>query len=331
MDFNLILKKTLERFPQNPYPLHSRVHRLTSFDSCSALCFVKRDDELGLAGSKIRKYRTLIPALLDHGIREVVIIGSAYSNHVLCISQLLIENRLKPTLFLKGDPSRSQQGNALFSQCLVSQRDIQWFTQAEWPHVEERAHAYAETQPHKTFVLVEGGSDVSALPGVLSLSLEIDHHEKALSESFQHLFLEAGTGLMSIAVILGHAWMQKETIIHVLVLAGQESDFRHRLRHFHHAFEKFLNCTCPFPQNFILHRPETLAAFGSTNQNLFQFIRNLAQTEGILTDPIYTGKLFMEAKKIVHQQALSGPILIHHSGGAFALAGFQSSLAAVLN
>ena len=124
------LQTFIDAFPQANYPFHSRVHRLASFDSQSVKCYVKRDDELGfgISGSKIRKYRSLIPWLKQEKIHEVVLIGSASSNHVLSLCQLLIENRLKPTLFLRGDPSYSKKGNCIFSSLFVPSSSIHWIS-----------------------------------------------------------------------------------------------------------------------------------------------------------------------------------------------------------
>ena len=108
------LKSCINFIPQASYPSIPGCIALAHLISPSINCFVKRDDELGfgISGSKIRKYRSLIPWLIQKGIEEVVIIGSSCSNHVLGLSQLLIENKLKPTLFLKGDPSYSLKGIA---------------------------------------------------------------------------------------------------------------------------------------------------------------------------------------------------------------------------
>jgi 1-aminocyclopropane-1-carboxylate deaminase len=152
------LTSCLAAIPQIDYPTHSRIHPLRSFIFPSVQCYVKRDDELGfgISGSKIRKYRSLIPFLLAKQVQEVVVIGSAYSNHVLSFVQLMIENGLQPTLFLRGDPSRSLQGNALLTSLFVLPSAIHWLSQSDWKNVESLAYLYASKQNHSTFVLPEG-------------------------------------------------------------------------------------------------------------------------------------------------------------------------------
>ena len=79
-------------------------------------------------------------------------------------------------------------------------------------------------------------------------------------------------------------------------------------------------------KQFKLYRPTQAKAFGSVNAALFNYIKFLAKEEGFFTDPIYSAKLFWEAKNIVTAQALRGNVLIIHSGGALTLMGFQNQL-----
>lgn len=135
------LLEHLEQIPQAPYPLQSRIHPLRSFHFPATQCFIKRDDELGfgVSGSKIRKYRTLIPFLYRSNIKEVILIGSVQSNHILSCVQLLIEKGITPTLFLRGDPKRPLQGNALLTSLFVPSSSIHWYSKENWKKVEEEA------------------------------------------------------------------------------------------------------------------------------------------------------------------------------------------------
>lgn len=322
-----LLLEILSHVPQANYPHLSRVHSLRTF-SQHLLChaYVKRDDELGfgISGSKIRKYRSLLPFLCSQELESVVVIGSAYSNHVVSIVQLLIENGIQPILFLRGHPERAQQGNNLFIQLFCN--NIHWIPKDRWPYVEQLAQEYVEKRKSRSFILPEGGSSLEAIPGTLSLSLDIARNEKELGLDFDHIWIESGTGMMASSLILGYAWMRKPTQIHVLLLAGDEAYFLKQLRKFHQGFEQLIQQQCSWPENFILHTPRQLVSFGSTNSFIFREIQRIAQEEGFLTDPIYTAKLFIEAKQWIKESQIAGNVLIHHSGGALTLTGFQNQL-----
>lgn len=321
-------KSCLAAIPQADYPMHSRIHPLRSFHFPSIKCYVKRDDELGfgISGSKIRKYRTLIPFLVLKSIQEVAVIGSAYSNHVFSFIQLLIENGLKPTLFLRGDPHSPLQGNALLTTLFIPSECIHWLSKENWKNVESLANEYAKQKSHATFVLPEGGFCPQALPGALTLVLDIMKNEVENGIIFDHIFIDAGTGFTASSLILALSWLKHRACIHVILLADDQETFLTRLKNCQKMFHQFIQSSPPFPQNFILHVPKITPPFGKTSIFLFEKISEIAQREGFLTDPIYTSKLFIESEHLLNQGDMKGQVCILHTGGAFTLMGFQHKL-----
>lgn len=325
----LSLKNCLSHTPQIDYPVHSRIHLLRSFNTPFSRCYVKRDDELGfgISGSKIRKYRSLVPSLIANEIQEVVVIGSAYSNHILSLTQLLIENGLQPTLFLRGDPDRPHQGNALLTSLFISPHSIHWFSQSDWKNVEEAAQTYALGKKHPTLVLPEGGFHPWSLPGALTLPLDLLQNEQKNTIQFDHIFIEAGTGFTASALLLGLDWLKHPAHIHIVLLAEDKEAFLIRLKACHAIFSQLLKREISFPSNFSLYLPLLTRGFGQINASLFENIKQIARTEGFLTDPVYSTKLFIESKQLIKQEQITGNILIHHSGGGLTLMGFQNQLA----
>lgn len=320
-----ILEKKVDSLPQQNYPKTSRVHALRSFGKD---VYVKREDELGfgISGSKFRKYRTLIPFLLERGIKEAVVIGGAFSNHILSISQVLVESGIKPTLFLKGDQPDFVGGNFLFTKCVVESSSIQWIPKQKWKSVMQLAEEYAQGKK-QVMVIPEGASLFSAFLGALTLPLDVIRNENELGFSFEHLFLDAGTGYTAIAQLLAFAFLEKKTMCHVLLLAEGEAEFLATLTQLHKQFEEWLGRKCPFPTQFQLHKSTLCPSFGSTNRELFEFIIETARGEGFFLDPIYSAKLFFHAKEMLKRAEVSGNILLIHSGGALSLSGFSDKLA----
>jgi 1-aminocyclopropane-1-carboxylate deaminase len=313
------------------YIPHSRVHALKTLNTPLATCKAKRDDELGfgISGSKWRKYISLIPYLLNNNYQETVVIGGAYSNHILGISQLLIENRIKPTLFLLGDANIKRQGNLLLTSLLVPESQIHWISRKDWSQVEDLAADYVQNNDLPTMLIPEGAFMEAALPGALTLAIDILRNEEENQQQFQHIFIDAGTGLSAIATILAFAWLNKKTLLHVLLLADDEQLFLEKLKKFHQIFDCFVEEQLNWSDilsGIRLHRPTLAPAFGSVNAAVMKHIKFLAREEGFFTDPIYSAKLFWEAKNIINAQALAGNILVIHSGGALTLMGFQKEL-----
>lgn len=323
------LEKCLSKVPQIDYPCNSRIHALKSFNYSKCRCFVKRDDELGfgISGSKVRKFRTLVPYLKSNGFDEVLVIGGAYSNNVLGIVQLLIENELEYKLFLRGEPAPNPIGNALWISLFGAQENTIWIERKDWHQVENIARQYIEEKKDRKIYMLSEGSFVSAaLPGALTLSLDILRNEKQLGEKFDHIFVDSGTGLTAIGLILAHAWQEVKSHIHVILLADHEASFKKKLLCMHQEFEQIIQDRFSLPGNFRLHKPKSGASFGSVTKQTLANIKDIAKAEGFLTDPIYSAKLFNESRQIISQNTCEGNILIVHSGGGLALAGFQDRL-----
>ena len=325
------LLRAIQKHPHEDYPCRSRVHFLNTFKNPGCSCYVKRDDELGFgcAGSKMRKYRSLIAFLKTERCQEVAVIGGASSNNVLGLCQLLIENGIAPVLFLRKSGSSRLTGTALFISLLAQELQTQWISREDWPNVESVAKEHVQKRSkagRKVFLLPEGASVQEALPGSLSLPLDILRNEKDNHLQFDHIFIDAGTGLTASALLLGYAWIGKSSLVHILLLAEKEERFKESLKKFHRDFEQLLGNRSPLPERYRCYRPSTAASFGSVNTAILREVCDIAGREGFFTDPIYSAKLFKEARSIIVQQQLEGNILLIHSGGALALAGYQERL-----
>lgn len=319
-----ILENTIKKQIVSDYPYHSRVHHLKTFNSNDLRCYVKRDDELGLHGSKFRKFGSLIAYLIEHNVEEVIVIGGANSNHVLGISQLLNENHIPCRLFLCQTKQDKLQGNALLTKILVPESQIHWIAREQWKHVNEMAADYANKlfPQKKLFIIPEGGCTPEALPGALTLPCDILSNEKQLDFKFDHFFVDSGTGITAMALILGLAFIQHPGHIHVTLMAGHPDLFLLKLKEYQSHFSSLMKTNCPWPKSFSLSKPLQAKAFGSTNAKTFEAIKAIARDEGILCDPIYNAKLFQEAKRKILKENLQGKALIIQSGGTLSLLGF---------
>ncbi len=310
------------------FPCRSRIHRLRSFDE---RCYVKREDELGfgISGTKLRKYLSLLPEILKNKPDEAIVIGSPYSNHVLSFSQVLRENGIEPILFLLGDPQSKKQGNYLFSSLFADPKNIHWTPRSQWHEIDKIAEAFVlerAKQNVRAQVVPKGANCKEALPGSLTLALDILRNEKEQGVAFDHLIIDSGTGLTACALLLAFAFLKRNIFLHIVLIAGTEEQFHGVLAERKRDFESLLGMGLPSPAQFKLYSSSTAPSFGAVNATLFKEIARVARSEGFLTDPVFTAKLFFEGKKILAEQKLEGNVLFIHSGGGLGLTGFQTEI-----
>lgn len=309
----------------------SRIHRLPSFERPGVRVYAKREDEssFGMSGFKRRKYASLLPYLREQGIRQVLLIGGSQSNHIIGITQLLREGGFGLHALLKQGHATASHGNGLLRRLLLHESEITWVSSSDWPRVEHLAAAMAQRAEVPSMVLPEGGSCAAAVPGAASLFEDLLRNEQALGKSFDHVVVDAGTAMMAacLALLMGHA--RHPGSLHVVSMAEEAPFIHQQIARVARWLEPWLGlCLQPIPK-LQVHRPPTARAFGSVNRRVLEACLRLARAEGMLVDPVYSGKLFLTAEHLLEQGTLSGDVLLIHSGGGTGLMGFGEKLAAL--
>ena len=304
---------------------NSRIHRLHSFGSD---WFVKRDDELsfGISGSKVRKYHSILPYLLQQQATKVHVIGGAYSNHVVGFLQVLNEHQIPYQLHLLRPHDVEVKGNLLLTK-MLSRVPIIWYDRNSYKEIEHHVNAIMEEellQGEKSVLIPEGGYMEAAIAGCMTLAEEIEAYERQ-HQPFDAIFMDAGTGLSSLCVAHYYSYKKLSAQVHVVVMAERaqyeskvHSIYPWMKNHFGSAYSVVSPLVIP---------PSVGKAFGSVSSEGFGWIDRMAQKEGILVDPIYTSKLFQTAYTF---KSTFKRVLVVHSGGAMALMGFENPLKKVV-
>lgn len=284
----------------------SRSSRIHSSNTLSSV-WIKRDDELSctISGTKWRKYLSLIP-YLKKVKKTVVVTGGCYSNHVLGIAQLFIENQIPFKLMLYKPKSNLIKGNYWLLKQLTS---------SDVTFVEYNANHNAlakEKWGSEVLVLEEGGAHPKAILGLCTLGLEI-----AESGSFNHIFIDSGTGFSAAVLYWCLNFLQIRTTLHVNLIAGDQSCFDRQFSLVEQTMGK-----CSSFAALAFHIPSKNKSFGSISKKLISEISAVAKQEGFFLDPIYTYKSWNIMQSAVQKKALEKVLWIH-SGGTLSLLGFQ--------
>jgi len=306
----------------------SRIHLLKSFSSPHQQVYLKREDEsgFGTTGSKKRKIASLLARLEKNDIQNLAIIGGPRSNHVVSLLQWVREIGIQPHLFLKSSHSPAKGGNALLLGLLAEEREISWLSNDDWPNAVQIAKQHLAEQTGKGFVVPEGGYCAPSVIGLATLLMDIERNEVALGERFDHICIDAGTGMTAAVLIWLNAWRKRQTQITVILTAGTPESFVAAMHEVKFWLEAVLNEHLPEAiPDFKLYRSATAAAYGSVNATIRKAVKRYALSEGVLSDPIYTAKLLYTSEALIKQGVLQGSTLIIHNGGGTGLMGFEFS------
>lgn len=260
---------------------------------------------------------------MQKGIKEVALIGGEHSNHLPAFLQLCREKKIKVSIFVKKSHQQAYRGNRFLLHLIAHEEEFVELDTQDWPRVEAIAQ---EMLGPTAFVVPEGASCPPALPGAASLMLDIVRNEASLGQAFDHIFIDAGTGMSATGLLFAHNFLQHPSQLHVVLMADSEEAFKEKMNSYQmdwQALTKLETQTDLLPQ---FYRPNTGKSFGSVNRAVLDGIIDMAKKEGLLLDPVYNAKLFSTVYQIIDNPEIKGNICIVHSGGGTGLMGFAETL-----
>ena len=314
--------------------LPTRVHRLSRLSSELGIdLWVKRDDETGteLSGNKVRKLEYLLAEAQSQSADVVVTCGGVQSNH--CRATAVAARRLgmDSVLFLRGSEPSETTGNLLLDRLVGA--DVRFITPGQYAERETLLAAAAtelRVAGRRPYVIPEGGSNALGSWGYVGLVAE-------LASPWDHIVCATGSGGTLAGLVLGrrllrtaNPWLERSRMWGVPV-CDDGAYFRRKVHAIAHEFEA--------------RHPE-LGPLGLTDEEIgvldgykgpayavpfgeeLDLIRNVARHEGLLLDPVYTGKAFYglvsEARN--GRFAAGSRVLFLHTGGVFSLFAYGREL-----
>ncbi len=299
------------------FPIHSPVQRI-QFDVPEGFeLYIKRDDLIDplISGNKWRKLKhTLIDARKNNK-NILVSFGGAYSNHLLALASAAAKFGFKSVGFIRGDEKRETSAYCmlyeLFGMQLIplSREEYKDKTSAYQQHFGDNEHAY---------FIDEGGR--SALG-----SLGCEEIIEELENTYDHVFLAAGTACTSAGILNAIHKKQLSSHLHIVAIHKGFDDI-------HNSLKELSLTMYPIPNHqYSLHSSAT--RYAQHTDELLSFCINFQQNTGILIEPIYTAKAlqacydWMKEQKEVNTKT---KVLFIHTGGMLGNLGKMDAFSKIL-
>jgi D-cysteine desulfhydrase family pyridoxal phosphate-dependent enzyme len=292
--------------------------------------WIKRDDQTGLAtgGNKTRKLEFLMADAVAHEAETVITTGAPQSNHCRQTAAAAARYGLGCVLVLTGDDPGEVSGNILLDH-LLGARLV--FTAGRVREAVMEEIAESEQAARRTPYLIPVGGSVPLGAAAYALAMtELQTQMEAAGQRFDRIVFASGSGgtqagLLAGAVltgfrgqILGISISQEPAKLQstVAVLATATMDLLGRPRSFR-TEDIHLNA------NFL---GEGYAVVGQAER---EAIKLYAQNEGVLLDPVYTGRAAAGLIGLIRQGVIGRDehVLFWHTGGTSGLFAFADELA----
>ncbi len=317
----------------SPFPRMSLAHLPTPLEPLPRLSaelggaelWVKRDDLSGLAlgGNKVRKLEFLVGQALAEGADTLVTAGAIQSNHCRQTAAAAARAGLRCVLVLGGEPEASPQGNLLLDALLDA--EITW-TGAQ-RHGEQLAAVVAEqkVRGYRPYLVPYGGSNPIGALGFVQAMFELRTQLDELSLVFDRIVFASSSGGTHAGIVVG---AKAAGVTGELVGIGIDKEeigglpFPERLAGLASQTAGLLGLPWEYaPADFNLENGYLGAGYGVVGALEREALHLTARCEGLLLDPVYTGRAFGAVIDLV-RRGIYKPgekVLFWHTGGAPAL------------
>jgi len=249
---------------------------------------VKRDDQTGLAfgGNKTRKLEFLVAEAREQGAKTLISGGALQSNHCRQTAAAAARFGFKCILVLTGDESEKPSGNLLLDE----------FFGAEIIHVAERKDRdrilqetfdRAARQQMEPYLVPYGGSNAT---GALGYAFAM----KELAEQNLHadwIVFATSSGGTHAGLLLGQrVFGYKGTVLGISVDESEEWLKQHVAELASLTSEKLGRRIEFTPDEVSANANYCSAGYGVLTQREREAIHLFATCEGLLLDPVYTGR-----------------------------------------
>jgi D-cysteine desulfhydrase family pyridoxal phosphate-dependent enzyme len=292
---------------------------------------IKRDDLTGLAlgGNKARKLEYLIADAADRGATVVITTGAAQSNHARMTAAAARAAGLKVHLVLTTDPDPPIQGNLLLDRLFGAV--IHYVPPPADPTLatsEEEAAKVAEVmarlreQGERPYEIPVGGSSGVGVLGYTFGTREIVEQLAAMDKRPERLYFASGSRGTQAGLTLGAKWCGAPYEVYGIAVSGGESFKRERaFRIANEAATLAQLATRVMLDDLVTDQNYIGEGYGIATPECVEAIHLLAETEGILLDPVYTAKAMAGLIDHVRRGLLdpASSIVFLHTGGVPAL------------
>ncbi|MDY0092351.1 MAG: D-cysteine desulfhydrase family protein [Candidatus Vecturithrix sp.] len=287
--------------------------------------FVKRDDFTGIecSGNKVRKLEFVAAYALQEQCDVLITCGGIQSNHSRATVAVASQLGLKSHLVLRGTASDVPSGNLFLDQLLGAK--ITYLSNPSYENLidemERLAQDYAK-QGHKALVIPMGASNALGSLGYVAAIQEMMGQFQNMALTPDYIVAATGSGGTLAGLILGKKLFGLSSQIIGVNVCNDAAYFHQEIAHIVREFcERYQVDINVEKEDYRIIDGYVGAGYALSRPQEREFIVQVARTEGIVLDTVYTGKalhgLTQEIQKGMFKQGET--ILFIHTGGLYAL------------
>lgn len=299
--------------------------------------FIKREDLSGLAmgGNKARKLEFILGEAQKQGATRLISTASAQSNFCLQTAAAGRKLGMKSSFALLKGVHNEVQGNLLLQNVLDSDIEILEvgdMSLLRGSFIADKLNEIAEdkrAKGEKPYILLHNLPELAALLGIagwVTVAEELNEQFEQMGLKVDYVVLANGGGGTQAGLELGARYLNaKWKVVGIPVLNKNETALNMTAEQVN-AGAEFLGMDVRVaPDDIELHDEYLGAGYGIPTADGLGAIRQVAQTEAIFLDPVYTSKAMAGLIGLARQGRFkpTDTVVFVHTGGIPALFAYQ--------
>ena len=296
--------------------------------------YVKRDDCTGLAtgGNKTRKLEFSMAAALQQGADTIVTVGAVQSNHVRQTAAAACKLGLKCEVLLEHrvvDPSEpySQSGNVLLDRIFGANL-------REYPGGTDFDQAMSAVADEVTanggrpYLIPGGASNSVGALGYVNCAIELLDQIEDQGLDISHIVTATGSAGTQGGLIVGLKAMASDIPLLGIGVNAPQEEQENKVYQLACETAEFIGKPGIVAREDVVANCDYVGAgYGVPTEGMNEAVLMLARYEGLLFDPVYSGKGLAGMIDLIRSDSLKpGNIVFLHTGGSAALFAYADQL-----
>lgn len=300
--------------------------------------WVKRDDTipLGMGGNKVRKLEFIVAEALAQGADTLVTCGAVQSNHCRLTAAAARRAGLACDIALvervaEDDEEYLRSGNRFLMEVFgATAHRFGAEADADLAGTMDVVADRVRARGGRPFVVAEGGGSPVGGLGYAAAALELVEQCHARDLNFDHVVVASGSGGTHAGLLAGLHACAVPTPVTGMCVRRDAAAQQARIAALVQRICALLGHAPP-PESVVRTDDGPLGpGYGTLTDPVREAIRLTAETEGLLLDPVYTGRTMAGLIAMVrrHELQQGQRVLLIHTGGAPALFAYRAGLTA---
>lgn len=318
--------------------LPTKIHKLERLSNeLNTNIYIKRDDQTGseFSGNKIRKLEFSIQEAQEKGANVLITCGGIQSNHCRATVSAATQLGMKSVVLLRISEQPEQDGNYFLDKLMGA--DVRFCNREEYSkqrtEIMEKIAAEYAAKGDTPYIIPEGASNAVGSLGYYNAMKEIVEQEEELGIKFDTIIVATGSGGTCAGLNIANKVQGYGRRIVGMCVCDDNWYFQTRIADMSNECLDYLvrqgeitkdqKSKFQFtPEEIEMEDKYVGIGYAISRPEELEFITKIARLEGLVLDPVYTGKGMYGVWNELQEGGIlrsAKNILFIHTGGIYGL------------